>query len=65
MCCRGGGTKTEVCWRYNWSGGDAGSRAFFVQSLRKCLQAPRIADPAPRSASQPDNLHPMSHHAQS
>lgn len=51
MCCRGGGSQTEACWRYNCSHGDAGPRAFCVQSLRKCLQAPGFTEPAPRSAS--------------
>uniref|UniRef100_V9IAH4 Uncharacterized protein n=1 Tax=Apis cerana TaxID=7461 RepID=V9IAH4_APICE len=61
----GGGTQSEACWRYNWSSGDAGSRAFFVQTLRKRLQAPCFADPAPRSASQPDYLHSLPYHSQS
>lgn len=65
MCCRGGGTQSEARWRYNWSGGDARPGAFSVPALRKRLQAPCLADPAPRSASQPDYLHRLPHHSQS
>lgn len=65
MCCRGGGTQSEARWRYNWSGGDAGPGAFSVPTLRKRLQASCLADPAPRSASQPDYLHRLPHHSQS